>query len=861
MSPDRGECADGCPSIMLLERVALRPPDDADEETAAVRLHAARCEECRDRLSRILADNDLLAEVASAARAHTAAKQSSGASGIQVEGYEIREEIHRGGQGVVFKAVQRSTKRTVAVKTLLQGVFATHMQRVRFEREVELAARLRHPSIVAVYESGLTESGQHYVAMEYVEGERLDRWLASEGLKPSNQHAPDLGRVLALFAKIVDAVNYAHQRGVIHRDLKPANILVEESGEPRILDFGVAKAIGAAAHEQGDKPETTRTGEFVGTFNYAAPEQLTGDPDAVDIRTDVYALGVMLYEALTGRLPIATTGSIAERIRSATQDSAPRPSALCRGIDEDTETIVLSALAKEPGRRYQSAGALLDDLERRLTGRPINARRDNAAYVLGKTLRRHRLALGVAAAFVLLLSLFSVTMSVLFVRSVRAERLADVRLGETQKTMLTFIDSLGQVDLETAPVSSRVGSIVDFLDEASAKVGDNLGDAPEIAAPFRSSLGVAYLGQSRFDDAERELRAALTLVESVRPTDPVLSADIRHNLGRILWKKAAYAEAEAHYRAALESRRRALGEDDLLTLQTSHHLASTLQHMARFDEALALYRQALEGLERTLPPNDPDIAQTMNGMSTCLRDTGRFDEAEAGFRRTLEIIKGSLGPDDWRVARAKRNLAATLIDAGKCGEAAPLLEDSLRITGAWFGDQDIDYARSLYEQARLTLECGGSASEALTTRARALAIQRRDYPTGHPELADSLALAGLLPDDDALTRSIRDLEEAVQMCVRLLPPGHWKTAVARSHLGAAYLADRRLDAAEASLSQARSALQAARPAGDREVNRALGRLIDVASARGDEESARRYESMLRNRGPAPAAVTGAAGKR
>ncbi len=311
-----------------------------------------------------------------------------------IEGYRILSELGRGGMGVVYKAIQTSTKRQVALKVLLEGPIISRTARRRFEREVELAAQLSHSNIVTILESGIA-SGRYYFAMQYVEGQRLDHYIADRNL--------ELEAKLLLFVKICRAVNYAHQRGVIHRDLKPSNIIVDEHGEPHVLDFGLAKLADKDVGEE--HAMISMTGQVMGTLPYMSPEQTTGSSSDIDTRTDVYSLGVILYEMLTGRYPYTVVGKMMDVLRNIAEAEPERPSTVLRTINNEIETIVLKSLAKDKMRRYQSADNLATDVERYLSGEPIEAKLDSATYVLWKMLKRHRVPVGVVAGFFILLVL------------------------------------------------------------------------------------------------------------------------------------------------------------------------------------------------------------------------------------------------------------------------------------------------------------------------------------------------------------------------------------------------------------------------------------------------------------------------
>ena len=302
-----------------------------------------------------------------------------------VPGYELIEEIGRGGMGVVYKALQLSTKRVVALKVMLAGPFASHSAQRRFEREVELTARFQHPGIVRVLESGAV-AGQRYYAMDYVSGTRLDRHVSTK--------ETDTRAILDMFLLICDAIQYAHDHGVVHRDLKPSNILIDEEDSPHVLDFGLAKATDQHECEDGDATLVSLPGQVVGTLFYLSPEQAAAGtaetPVEIDARVDVYALGVMLFELLTGSLPYDTAGRPSQVIQRILEAPPVRPTSLSKRVDSELETIILKTLEKERQRRYASVRDMADDIRRYLAGEPIAARPPSSLYVFRKKLARHR---------------------------------------------------------------------------------------------------------------------------------------------------------------------------------------------------------------------------------------------------------------------------------------------------------------------------------------------------------------------------------------------------------------------------------------------------------------------------------------
>ena len=393
------------------------------EAPAPVRAHLERCTSCAARLAELRDEHTFLADVKKHVSSRlpnspAAAAEPPAGAVVEVPGYEIRRVIGRGGQAVVYEASQQSTRRRVALKVLLTGGALTARRLDRFQREIRLVARLRHPGIVTVYDSGTTTDERPFLAMEYIDGRPVNAAVDPQHAAPDPRAFPR--QTLQLFARICDAVRHAQQRGVIHRDLKPSNILVDGDGQPHVLDFGLAKIDGLDGSRH-----LTLTGEFVGTLAYAAPEQVRGDPHLADTRTDVYALGTVLFELLTGRLPLPLGGSFGQIVRTITEREPDRPSAIRREVDNELETIVLKALAKDPDRRYENAAALLDDVQRYLAGEPISAKRDSAWYVLRKTLRRHRAPLAVVTGFVALAVTFGLTMGALYGLSERHRAAAE----------------------------------------------------------------------------------------------------------------------------------------------------------------------------------------------------------------------------------------------------------------------------------------------------------------------------------------------------------------------------------------------------------------------------------------------------
>ena len=402
-----------CLNTKLINRYAANKC--ADNERRKIEAHLAKCELCRGlvesakfRLAEIQAEDSEKIDTKSfrgesdyPTESMPEVSTSSYSQGeidtsleSKIKGYRILEQLPVGGQAVVYRAFQEATKRIVALKVLLQRVHDSKRAQYRFEREVDLAANLKHPNIVTIYDSGIAQ-GQYYYAMEYIDGEPLDKYIHSKKLSTRE--------IMVLFNKICSALAYAHQRGVMHRDLKPGNILVDNEGQPYVLDFGLAKLTNSSEQVAPEAALASIPGKVIGTLAFMSPEQASGQIDAVDIRTDVYSIGVTLYRALTDMFPYDITGSTLGILRNIQEVEPVRPSKLVTQLNLEVEAILLMALAKDPQNRYQSAVEMQRDIEYWLQGLPIAAKSASSIYLLKKFIVRHRAVSTIAALLLIII--------------------------------------------------------------------------------------------------------------------------------------------------------------------------------------------------------------------------------------------------------------------------------------------------------------------------------------------------------------------------------------------------------------------------------------------------------------------------
>lgn len=711
-----------------------------------------------------------------------------------IRGYTLLRELHRGGQGVVYLALQESTQRQVAVKVMHGRTVGDETGRLRFERETHVLGRLNHPNIVAIHDSGAA-SGHAYYVMDYVAGVPLDAYVA--------RVKPTVKQTLELFVIICDAVHEAHLRGIIHRDLKPRNVLVDDQGRPRILDFGLAKV--AADDER--MPAVTVTGQFIGSLPWSAPEQVESRSGIVDTRTDVYGLGVMFYQILTGRFPYVVTGTTHDVMNRILHVDPSRPGTLRRSIDDELETIVLKCLNKESDRRYDNAGDLARDIRRYLAGEPIEAKRNSSWYVFQKTVRRHR----VPVAFALLVVAFGVaTLTGLIVAN---EREAGLRAeAERQAAIAQAVNRFLNQDILAAVKPQEQGrdvTVREVLDAASQRIERDLLDEPVIEAAVRETLGNTYMELGEWslalDHAERALELSRANLGATHP-DTLAAMQL---VGRLYRRLGRYSEAQAILHTMVESARATLGPEDPLTTQGMNNLAYALDELGRRQEALELNREALDIRTRTLGPEHPETLRSLHNQAYYLETFGRYPAAEKMYGQAYRLREKVLGPNHPDTLSSMGNLANMWTGLGRLDDAERLHTEHLNRAIAALGERHPVVLRAMGMLGDLHAK-QGRYDDAERLLLRVLDAWRESVGEPHREVASTLwRLGEVYTGTERFNQAEDSFVRALQMFHATIGPGHQLTVRMTHRLGRYYLNRGRHRDAELLLVEALDGLQTA----------------------------------------------------
>lgn len=671
--------------------------------------------------------------------------------------YTVRRILGEGGMGVVYLAEQERPRRTVALKVIRPGLITPRLLR-RFEHESETLAKLQHPGIAQIFEAATHESPlgpQPFFAMELVEGKPLTVYAAEARL--------DLRQRLDLFARICDAVHHAHQKGVIHRDLKPGNILVTTSGQPKVLDFGIARA----TDDSNAEAATLRTeaGTLVGTLSYMSPEQVS-DPSGVDVRSDVFTLGVILYELVAGRLPHALeTHTLPEAVRIVAERDAPSVLSVDRTIPYDVATIVSKAMERDRARRYQSASDLAADIGRYLRDEPILARPPSRAYKVRKFVARNRALVTGATLAVLALIGGIIGTAWQAAEATRGRTLAEERgvalekqraIAEREaRTAKATNDFLNDMLAAASPESASNGdaTVRELLDAAAEKLKAG-GVEPGVELPLRITLSNTYRALGRPEDSVREATRA-------------------HDMALELFGKNAVDE--------MESRRT---------------LAIALAENGKPAEAEAMVREVIEIYQKDPSKFALEYAEARAELARYTMELGKTDEAIELLAATLPDLRRTRGEAHRNVQTAAHNYAVALQLGGKWADAEKAIRESLVICEKQFGAEHLATAYEMNTLGNI-LQRLGRNEEALDVHSRTLAMRRKRLEPDHPSVLTSLAnRAACLVALQRYDEAIASLRETLEIQRSKLGPSHAKTLTAMNNLAFALEDTGKVDDAE-----------------------------------------------------------------
>ncbi|MCC7373989.1 MAG: serine/threonine protein kinase [Verrucomicrobiales bacterium] len=704
------------------------------------------------------------------ARGRPGATVSEG-PGDRIGRYKLLQQIGEGGCGVVYLAEQEEpVRRRVALKIIKPGM-DTRSVIARFEAERQALALMDHPNIAKVFDAGATESGRPYFVMELVRGIKITDYCDQESLTTEQR--------LALFVEVCQAVQHAHQKGIIHRDIKPSNLLVTTTLEgaplPVVIDFGIAKA--TTSVRLTDKTFFTAFEMLVGTPDYMSPEQAEFASTDVDTRTDIYSLGVLLYELLTGSTPFDSRRLLEaglDEIRRVIRDQEPvRPSMrllrmtgealttvarrrraeaprLIRSVAGDLDWIVMKSLEKDRTRRYETANGLAQDVKRFLAHETINARPPSRFYRFKKLIRRNRLLFVGLALLTFLLVAGLITVSAALGREQQARHMADVALrsakadqikAETEATrsrqVTQFLEEMLQGVGPSVARGEDTRMLRGILDRTAESIGEKLSDQADVEAQLRGLIGRLYLEIGQWDQASTMHAAQVALYRKSEPRRESELAAALFDLATAHWKQRKLNDAEQALVESLEIRRRIFGPEHAAVAATLNNLGAVYRRQRRLEEAEKLTRDGLGIRTRLFGDESLEVAESLRNLAIVLVDRGLRPEGETAARRMLEIRRRLLGQDHPLVAASLADLAWVLGSGTNPEEIESLETEAFGIQRRWLGDLHPDVARSAYllgERMRVR----GNLVEAHAVLEAVASIQRRLLGEGHPDVLATL---------------------------------------------------------------------------------------------------------------------------
>ncbi|MCG8403684.1 MAG: serine/threonine-protein kinase [Phycisphaerales bacterium] len=724
--------------------------------------------------------------------------------GQHVGAYKVIKLLGSGGMGAVYLAARADGQyeKNVAIKLIQHRMISEEIIR-RFHNERQTQAKLDHANIARLLDGGVTDTGLPYFVMEYVDGTPIDRFCDEQRLSTFQR--------ITLFLRVMSAVQYAHRNLIVHRDLKPTNILVTPDGEPKLLDFGIARAIqpGYSSPVRESSAESDR----IMTPEYASPEQILGAP--ITTATDVYSLGVILYLLLTGRRPYDLKGLTAAEIKDTVCGKRPRPPSaalghrqaageptddLRRRLAGDLDAIVMKTLQKASGDRYSSVEQFSEDIRRYFDKRPVSARKPTFAYRASKFIQRNRLRIGAVVCIVLtLLGGFVATVRQSRI-AIEAQQAAQYEARKAQQASNFLIRMLASVDPKNATEGEF--TVREFLDDATRKIeAGELNALPEVEAEIRFALSTAYRKLGVYDHALKHIGITLHIQRQVLGER---SAEVAESLtahGLIMKATGQYDESEQSYREALELCQALYGESSDKSVRIMNYLGILLKKKGDWDEAESLYRKALAIMRELHGDRHRSVAIYSINLAALLKNRGYYKKAAPEYRKALDILRG-LDGEQLQLASCLNNWALMLCETGDFDQAETMLHEALAIRRATYGGKHPDVATTTHNLG-FVLSRKRKYAEAESFYRKALSARRDLLPENHPYLAYTLNnLAELFVLQHDYEKAERHCLEGLDIRKKSLPEGHPGIASSFLVLGRVRLGQGDHEAAEALLRKA-----------------------------------------------------------
>jgi tetratricopeptide (TPR) repeat protein len=777
-------------------------------------------------------------------------------TGDRVGRYKLLQVIGEGGFGWVYMAEQTEpVRRKVALKVIKLGM-DTREVLARFEAERQALALMDHPNIAQVLDGGTTPTGRPYFVMELIKGVPMTQYCDEGNLSPQER--------VELFCKVCHAVHHAHQKGIIHRDLKPRNILVtEHDGEavPKVIDFGVAKAIGSPLT---DKTLFTRLEQMIGTPIYMSPEQTGLGSLDLDTRTDIYSLGVLLYELLTGTTPLeretlehaafdemrrmiretqpprpsTRLRALGDRLKQVAKVRRTEPAALARLVHGDLDWIVMKSLDKDRKRRYESANEMATDLQRHLNNEPVVARPPSQAYRFGKFVRRNKVLAGAVGAIFLSI-LMGLAVSAWGFFKERKARLQVEEIAQLLNEALKAVAPSVAKERDTVVLRKILGSIA----ERSSKA---LEGHPDLQTELPANLAKVYFEIGEFPDSEKMLQQAVSLLRKPPGNQGPQLAQALADLGVVLRREEHLPEAEKIQREALAVRRKLLGERHADVAESYSNLGAVLYAEDKLPEAVDMYRLALD-LCRKLGNQQNLEFQTLNNLALALADQGKAAEAETNYRQALVVLKSITTNDIPELAGVLNNFSLLLEDENKFSDAEQFCRRALAIRQAFLPANHLDIAESMNNLAMI-LRDETKLTEAELFCRQVVAMRKQLSDGENPGVAQATFNLGNVLRDQ---QKHGEAEESFRKCLAIrekIMPEHWQTFCTRSTLGACLADQKKYAEAEPFLVTGFEGMKRLKGPFPAEVKprmqEAVERLVQVCEATGQSDRAAEWRREL-----------------